>query len=526
MFLNDDNKRLFQIVGFFVLLFALGWELEINVPSDVSTGVLYLALAGFAYQTRNRNYILTAAAMAISLEFIGYFKSPQQSTSEYALASLIIAICIITITTQLFLKRNQSEKELHAIQEHLHIKQIALNLANTAYKRETTFVQLHKDIAVAANEAGNIEETLKLCLKRICHHTGWPVGHLYLPESRNSSYLLPTTIWYLEHPESFKNFKEISETTAMAPGEGLPGRVLKSGKPEWIIDVGADPNFPRSRLAKDINVKAGFAFPIFIGEEIAGVMEFFSSQAVEPNPQLLDIMSQIGAQLGRIFERKYAEEEINDSQEKLRNLYHRLQSVREEERTRIAREVHDELAQILTAIKFKATLLEKKLVTIEPDLTKYTQAITNLVSENIKIVKKIVMDLRPPILDDFGISEAIEWQINEFATNSGIECSYILKSKTDQWDKEKATALFRIFQEALTNVARHSQAKNLQVELEQKNGIFKLTLKDDGIGITTHQITDPTSLGILGMRERATPWCGNINFESAAGEGTLVTIVL
>jgi len=255
-------------------------------------------------------------------------------------------------------------------------------------------------------------------------------------------------------------------------------------------------------------------------------MEFFSSQAVEPNPQLLDIMSQIGAQLGRIFERKYAEEEINDSQEKLRNLYHRLQSVREEERTRIAREVHDELAQILTAIKFKATLLEKKLVTIEPDLTKYTQAITNLVSENIKIVKKIVMDLRPPILDDFGISEAIEWQINEFATNSGIECSYILKSKTDQWDKEKATALFRIFQEALTNVARHSQAKNLQVELEQKNGIFKLTLKDDGIGITTHQITDPTSLGILGMRERATPWCGNINFESAAGEGTLVTIVL
>ena len=223
---------------------------------------------------------------------------------------------------------------------------------------------------------------------------------------------------------------------------------------------------------------------------------------------------------------QYSEEEINVSQEKLRKLYHRLESVREEERTRIAREIHDELAQVLTAIKFKAELLEKKLNQANPELAKYTQEIANLVTENIKVVKKIVMDLRPTVLDDFGISEAIEWQINEFAEHSGIQCEYILKTKIESWNKEKATALFRIFQEALTNVARHANAKNLWVELEQKNGIFKLTLKDDGIGILPRQITNPTSLGILGMRERATPWNGLVNFESAEDKGTLITIIL
>ncbi len=530
MFSNDDKKRPLWIAGISIILFALAWELEVIFPADVSTGLIYLILSAIAYLTRKQSFILSAGFIAGSLIVAGYFTFPQQHTSEYAVTNLIISLAIITITTTLFLKRNQVEQKLQKTQEQLRneieTKQVALNLANIAYQRETTFVHLLQDIAVAANEARGIDDSLQLCLKRICTHTNWPVGHLYLPKSRNSEHLLPTTIWYLEDPEPFRNFKKISETTIMSPGEGLPGRVLKSGKPAWIIDVGEDPNFPRSRLAKNLNVKAGFAFPIFTGNEIVGVMEFFSSEAMEPNPELLEVMTQIGAQLGRIFERKYAEEEINASQEKLRNLYHKLESVREEERTRIAREIHDELAQVLTTIKFKATLLEKKLIQIRPELVKYTHAIINLVSENIKVVKKIVMDLRPPLLDDFGISEAIEWQVNEFSQNTGIECSYNLNSTIDIWDREKATSLFRILQEALTNVARHAQAKNLWVELEQKNGIFKLTLKDDGIGISSHQISNPTSLGILGMRERATPWNGQVNFKSPSNGGTILTITL
>ena len=139
--------------------------------------------------------------------------------------------------------------------------------------------------------------------------------------------------------------------TPFNAGEGLPGRVIASGKPAWIIDVTKDSNFPRANLAKNIGVKAGFAFPILIGDEIVGVMEFFSSEAVEPDGKLLEIMAQVGTQLGRVLERKRAEEEIMRSQKQLRDLYHRLELVREEERTRMAREIHDELAQTLTALK-------------------------------------------------------------------------------------------------------------------------------------------------------------------------------
>jgi len=530
MFSTGNKRKPLFTVSIFIIYAAILLGLAHKISFNVSISIIYLSLLGLTYKIRERKDILAISATAVFLIMAVYFLAPLNSNANYIAYDLAASISVIVLAGAVLLRRNAVEEDLlnaqKDSQELINTKQAELNLANTAYQRETAFVQLHKDIAVAANEARSIDETLKLCLKRICNHTHWPVGHLYLPESRNSSRLLPTTIWYLENSERFKNFKEISETTAMAPGEGLPGRVLKSGKPAWIIDVSEDPNFPRSRLAKDINVKAGFAFPIFIGSEIAGVMEFFSSEPIEPDPELLEVMSQIGAQLGRIFERKYSEEEINVSQEKLRKLYHRLESVREEERTRIAREIHDELAQVLTAIKFKAELLEKKLNQANPELAKYTQEIANLVTENIKVVKKIVMDLRPTVLDDFGISEAIEWQINEFAEHSGIQCEYILKTKIESWNKEKATALFRIFQEALTNVARHANAKNLWVELEQKNGIFKLTLKDDGIGILPRQITNPTSLGILGMRERATPWNGLVNFESAEDKGTLITIIL
>ena len=164
----------------------------------------------------------------------------------------------------------------------------------------------------------------------MCKFAGWPLGHLYLTEDKTATRLIPTGIWHVRDPGKFDVFQKITVDTPLEIGVGLPGRVLASGEPEWIIDVTKDPNFPRAKQVKDIGVKAGFGFPILVGPEVVGVMEFFSTKAAEPDEEILAIMGQIGTQLGRVLERKEAQDQIDLSQEQFRNLYHRLQDVLEE----------------------------------------------------------------------------------------------------------------------------------------------------------------------------------------------------
>jgi signal transduction histidine kinase len=331
-------------------------------------------------------------------------------------------------------------------------------------------------------------------------------------------------VWFLKDPDHFDTFRKISEATSFSPGMGLPGRVLTSQQPEWIIDVTKDTNFPRAKLAQNIGVKAGFAFPLLIGEQVVGVMEFFSTKTSEPDTDLMKIMAEVGVQLGRAVERQWAEEDIRSSNERLRKLYQRLEMIREEERTRIAREVHDELAQILSTLKLELSLLDKKMVGDKAPLRGDTKMMLGLINNTIQTVKRIAMDLRPPILDDLGLHEAIQWQGREFEKRTGIHFKSEVCFGYVELDIERSTAIFRIFQETLTNVLRHAKAKNINVRMQEKDAIVTVQIKDDGIGINPDQISDFKSLGLLGMRERARAWKGDVNIEGTHNQGTIVTI--
>jgi signal transduction histidine kinase len=198
--------------------------------------------------------------------------------------------------------------------------------------------------------------------------------------------------------------------------------------------------------------------------------------------------------------------------------------IREEERTRIAREVHDELAQILSTLKLELSLLDKKMTDDKSSLRKDTQMMLLLVDNTIQTVKNIAMDLRPPILDDLGLHEAIQWQGQEFERRTGINFISEVSFKNIELDIERSTAIFRIFQETLTNILRHAKAKNINVLMHEKDAMVTVQIKDDGIGITSDQISDNKSLGLLGMRERARAWKGDVSIQGAHDQGTTVTI--
>jgi len=225
-----------------------------------------------------------------------------------------------------------------------------------------------------------------------------------------------------------------------------------------------------------------------------------------------------------ITDRKHVEDVLENSLQQLRALSDHLQQVREEERTHIAREIHDELGQALTALRVDLSWLAEKLPPGEGTLAERIEAMSSLADSVIQTVQKIATELRPGILDNLGLTAAIEWQTEEFSSRTGIRCRLDCLEEIDGLDQARATACFRILQETLTNVARHAGATEVQVSLKRQAGSLMLQVRDNGRGISDHEITDRTAIGLLGMKERAHALGGEFEIKGSAGQGTTVTV--
>jgi len=227
-----------------------------------------------------------------------------------------------------------------------------------------------------------------------------------------------------------------------------------------------------------------------------------------------------------ITDRKLAATELENSRGQLRNLTAHLQSIREKERSRIARELHDELGQLLTALNTEIILLGKK---IPPELTaliERTQSLSSLIDMTMETLKRIYMALRPGMLDHLGLTAAIGWQAEEFHKRTGIPCRVSFAPEDIILEPDLTTSLFRIFQETLTNISRHAEASRVHVSLRATDRKIQLTVKDNGKGITREQMTKPNSFGLLGIRERAEYWRGTVTIKGKPGEGTTVSVAI
>jgi signal transduction histidine kinase len=225
-----------------------------------------------------------------------------------------------------------------------------------------------------------------------------------------------------------------------------------------------------------------------------------------------------------ISERTRAEAELKRSQEQLRDLASHLQFIREEERTQIAREIHDELGQALTALKMDVHWLNHKLPEDQPLLTSKIKSMSRLIDTTVQSVRRISSELRPKLLDDLGLSAAMEWQANEFMSRAGITCDISSEPEDIILDQARSTAFFRIFQETLTNIARHAYATHVEVMLQEFPEAVELIVRDNGQGITESQIANAKSLGIIGMRERVHSLGGDLKITGVPNKGTTVAV--
>jgi PAS domain S-box-containing protein len=226
-----------------------------------------------------------------------------------------------------------------------------------------------------------------------------------------------------------------------------------------------------------------------------------------------------------ITQRKLGEESLVLQKEQLRALAERLQWVREDDRKRVARDLHDQIGQILTAIKMDMTWMTRHLPESEDAVLARLKESIQLINDGVKSVRTICSGLRPGVLDDLGLAAAIEWQASEFASRNGIQCQVSVPPVDLHLDGDRATATFRIFQECMTNVIRHAQAKSVRVALVQEEENILLVVEDDGIGFSESGLSNTLgSLGLLGMKERAQFCGGDVQISSSPGKGTTVTV--
>ncbi|MGA3116075.1 MAG: cache domain-containing protein [Syntrophobacteraceae bacterium] len=230
-----------------------------------------------------------------------------------------------------------------------------------------------------------------------------------------------------------------------------------------------------------------------------------------------------------ITQSKHAEEQLKNSHEQLRGFAEHIEAVREEERTWIAREIHDELGQVLTGLKIDISWLDKKLTSVcsgdsNHVLSKRTRSMKDLIDSTIQSVRKISTKLRPGILNDLGLLAAVEWQATEYQTRMGIKFEVTSNIDGIELDERRSSAVFRIFQELMTNIARHANATKVSINLKERDGYLILKVRDNGRGITEQESDNVKSLGILGMRERALLLGGKFSITGMPGQGTRATV--
>jgi len=273
-------------------------------------------------------------------------------------------------------------------------------------------------------------------------------------------------------------------------------------------------NRERSRLTPIIFLTAAAdeMTSMFKGYEV-GAVDYLSKPVI---PDVLKSKVAVFVELHRKGER------LRESEEKLRRLAAHLISVREEERAHIAREIHDELGQVLTGLKMEVTWLAKRLT--DATLLEKTDSMCKLIDSSVGTVRKIATGLRPEVLDDMGIVAAIGWQAKEFQKRTGIRVRPKLPPEGTKLDIDVSTTMFRIFQEILTNVARHSRATRVDIDLLVAEDRVSIDVQDNGVGIAESDVHGKKSLGLLGIHERALLFGGEVKIGGTAGHGTRVSV--
>ncbi|WP_348646049.1 response regulator [Methylobacterium sp. SD274] len=416
--------------------------------------------------------------------------------------------------------------------------------AEFALREQTTLVELLQVTAAAANEALNVEDALPICLGRISAHTGWPLGHAYMLANDGSETLVSSGIWHCDTPERFARFQAVTSETPLPVGIGLPGRVLASSEAMWVLDLDAESDHSHAGAAAAEGFRAAFGFPVTIGREVVAVLEFFAADAQAPNRALLNVMANIGAQLGRVIERKRAEENLREAKDAAENASRSKSSF-------LANMSH-ELRTPLNAIIGFTRLIMRRAKDVLP-----IKQFENL--EKILLSSEHLLSLINTILDLAKVEAGrMEVKTSEFSLESTLDLCLrtvepLVKSErvrlvkdfeglpeTISTDQEK---LRQILINLLSNAIKFTETGSVTLRARAVGDRIALAVIDTGIGIPSGALTlifeefqqvdnsasrthSGTGLGLAISHRLARMLGGDVGVDSHEGKGSTFTLTI
>ncbi|MBI3962064.1 MAG: GAF domain-containing sensor histidine kinase [Deinococcus sp.] len=313
---------------------------------------------------------------------------------------------------------------------------------------------------------------------------------------------------------------------SMRLGEGIPGQVVASGKPIQVPDVLADPRFVRSAEARALGYRSMLAIPLRAQERTVGTLDLLSRSPQAYSPDDLQALLSIGEQIGTAIEHIQHYQELRAQKAELAQYASRITQAQEDERQRVARDLHDDTVQRLIVLSRGLDECQEQLPRSPRSAVNTLERLRRELGEIIVSVRRFSRDLRPAVLDDLGLVPALDLLVNEYNTGNKGQATLLVGSNTRRLAPEAELALFRIAQEALTNVGKHAQASEVKVTLELGDGEVHLMVADNGQGFDpAHRRPGPvagTQVGLAGMRERASLIGGTLEVLSRPGEGTKI----
>ncbi len=397
--------------------------------------------------------------------------------------------------------------------------------------------QMLHEVAKALHSSGSLKEMLQSVLAAITQFEELKVERkagIFLADTEKETLNLYCTIG--EFSQEF-----LDKEKEVPFGSCLCGRVASSG--DILMSENCFDDSRHERTFSDMKAHGHYIIPLKSGNKLMGVMFLYTDTHPSWYRHSREVLLSIGGLVADAMVHMQVEEELGQyrnqlealvesrtadllkSVEQSQKLSHQIQLVREEEKARIAREVHDELGQLLTALKMDLCHLENKMPQDLSAQRNQVGSMMEIVDRTIKSVQRIATELRPPVLDAFGLCEAIAWQTEEYRKRLNIKFDLNCLPENPDLEGGLETALFRIFQETITNIARHAKASQVHVSLKDEKGLLILTIQDNGIGIKESDINNSGSLGLIGIRERVLPWNGRVQFKGSS-EGTVVTITI
>jgi signal transduction histidine kinase len=375
----------------------------------------------------------------------------------------------------------------------------------------TKWLTLLHNVTRVINDAPSWDEALHLVLRRICEAEKWQVGCVYLPDRDTPDQLVATIV--CSDGDRFQPFRHATEQMRVARAKSLPGRVYAEGRSVWLdgqehlLKV-----LPfRAEAAKEVGLVAGTALPITFGEETVAVLELFSDQPHRPSEELSSLMNDVGAQIGRVLERERLTAQMAD-------LVWR-------EQQELLHTLHDSLGQTLTGLGMLSTALNQRLAGTNAAAADTAQQIARQAQQALEQVRQLSKGLFPVEIDPEGLVPALHQLASTTESLHKVRVHVQGQEPVPLRDSRVATQLYRIAQEAVTNVVKHAQARTISIQLGSESGVLTLRVADDGIGIRK-TTAKRDGLGLRIMHYRATSIGAHLAVEPGGAGGTLVTCTL